>query len=172
MADGIELRRLAARDICGGFACGTPSLDEFIRQYAKQQEKRQQSATTLALIDRDIAGFVSILPGSVESDRLSAVMKGLPRQPVPVLLLARMATDARFRGRQVGSTLLAEVVIAGAQELARSFGCVGIRVDAKPGAVTFYARYGFVSLSSDEPLNAAPMFLSMEKVRAATSPGR
>ncbi|MBN8613943.1 MAG: GNAT family N-acetyltransferase [Deltaproteobacteria bacterium] len=167
MAVALDLRRLSERDVCGGFLCGTPALDDFIRRYAKQQEKRRQSATTLAFMGGDIAGFASILPGAIEPGRLTTLIKGLPRQAVPVLTLARMATDQRFKGCRVGSTLLAKVVIAGAEELARSFGCVGIRVDAKPDSIAFYARYGFVTLDSEVSSITTPMFLTMEKVRAA-----
>ncbi len=171
MTSVLELRRLSQRDLCGGFSCGTEVLDDFIRRYAKQQERRQQSATTLALVAGDIAGFVTCLPGAVDSHRLSSVLTGLPRQPVPVLVLARMATDTRFKGMRVGSTLLGSVVLPNADQLARSLGCVGIRVDAKAAAIAFYARYGFVSLEMDNESLVTPMFLTMEKVRRAADSG-
>lgn len=148
-----ELRRLSQRDLCDGFQCGDASLDTSFHRYAKLQEKRGQSATTLVTIDGVIAAFVTIVASGVDSARLTAMVKGLPRPPVPVLVLARMACDQRHQGAGLGAALLRDVVFAGALKMAADVGCVGIFVDAKPGAVGFYAKYGFAPLA---PVAAAP----------------
>jgi hypothetical protein len=66
-------------------------------------------------------------------------------------------------------------VLALAVRLASDFGCVGVVVDAKPGAVTFYQKLGFVALelvegqSGMRPVPTA-MLLPMAEVEAAVPP--
>lgn len=188
MVGAPEIRRLGQRDLCDGFTSGDEALDAFFRQYAKQNERRSVTATSVAVVDGVLAGFVTVVPSGIDPARLKGLVKGLPRQSAGVLVLARMATDTRFQGKGIGSALLRDVVFAGALELAARFGCVGILVDAKPGAVAFYAKYGFVSLLAETtaaddaiatgsreslPPQTSPtsMFLPLETVRRAASPG-
>jgi predicted N-acetyltransferase YhbS len=96
---------------------------------------------------------------------IKAHVKGLSKFPAPVLLLARMATDTRFQKQGVGARLLDQAVFTRATALADGFGCVGIYVDPKPDAVTFYARHDFVALQVEAV--PPPMFLPMDTVRAA-----
>ena len=80
--------------------------------------------------------------------------------------LARLAVDQQGKG--VGRQLL-NATLALAQRLAQTVGCVGLVVDAKPDAVTFYEGFGFVQLDADagqlgdrpEPV---PMFLELASV--------
>ncbi len=169
MTAALEIRRLSQRDVSGDFSCGSDALDTFVRRYAKQQERREQSATSLAWVDSVLAGFVTILPGSIDASTVVDLVKGLPRQPVPVLVLARMGTDPRFKHLRIGERLLKDVVFAAADELARNLGCIGVRVDAKSGSIGFYERYGFVRLGEADQ-DPVPMFLAMGTLRAALDP--
>jgi GNAT superfamily N-acetyltransferase len=161
----LEIRRLSQQDRCADFASGHERLDEFFRRYAKQHEARQTSATFVARAAETIVGFATIAPMSIPSAPLKGHVKNLSSFPAPVLLLARMATDARFHRRGVGARILREVVLARAVTLADGFGCVGIYVDPKPDAVAFYAKHDFTAL----PIDAAPppMFLPMGTIRRA-----
>jgi hypothetical protein len=56
--------------------------------------------------------------------------------------------------------------------MADEFGCTGVVVDAKPDAVTFYAKYGFIPVEvvegqSDSRPARTPMFLAMRAIRQA-----
>lgn len=117
-------------------------------------------------------GYFTIAPGQIESEDLSAsIGKRLPQYPLPVLRLARLAVDESVRGKGVGRALLGAVVRL-ALEMAERFGCVGIVVDAKPGAVDFYVRFGFTRKIATEVRTAStPMFLSAARIRAARSSG-
>jgi ribosomal protein S18 acetylase RimI-like enzyme len=142
----VELRRLAASDRRDLFDCGDEAINEFLKTKANQSQKRGQSATHVAVRATQVVGFVTVLPGSLEPAVLAAksLVKNLPGQHVPVLLLARMGTT---KGLGLGRRLVEEVVFVEAQRLRDSFGCVGILTDAKPGAVGFYAKLGFVELA-------------------------
>jgi predicted N-acetyltransferase YhbS len=85
-----------------------------------------------------------------------------------VLRLARLAVDARVKGLGVGH-LLVRAILALACRMSDEVGCVGVIVDAKPDAVTFYERLGFRRLApvagelGDRP-QPVPLFLEIERV--------
>jgi hypothetical protein len=61
--------------------------------------------------------------------------------------------------------------------MAEDHGCVGVAVDAKPGAEPFYARYGFRAIDLVEGLSETrprptPMFLPTSEILAAMPPAR
>ena len=170
MLPELEIRRLSRRDPCDRFDAGEgfEPLTRWFRQFAKQNDKRELIAVWVAVSKGNIAAFVSVVPGVIVAERLAGHVKHLPRPPAPVLLLARMATDVQSRGLGLG-THLVHHVFAQAGLLARDFGCVGVGVDAKPGAVKFYERCGFTALPA-EPTGApadgaTPMFISLETAR-------
>lgn len=177
---GFEARRLREPDRLDGFFSGNPDLDTYLQQFAKQNQRKQLSATWLIVDGESIAGFVTVVTGSVERSLLDDVRPRLPQYPVPALILARMAADQRFADHPVG-TLLMRTVFGEAISLAAGSGCAGIYTDAKPAmyglrsADGFYARFGFeVVLRPQNPSGTTGMFLSLKKVRAAlvASPSR
>ncbi len=95
----------------------------------------------------------------------------LPRYPVPVLGLARLAVDQSAQSIGLGSQLL-RFVLKLAAKMAEEVGCAGVVVDAKPGAVDFYAKYGFVPfepLEGDSDARPRPtaMWLPTEAIKKA-----
>jgi GNAT superfamily N-acetyltransferase len=132
------------------FHCGEPELDFYLRRYASQDVRRGIArvfvATTLEESQRP-AGFFSLSAGSVRADSLPPEMaRKLPRYPVPVALLGRLAVDRGFQGRGLGSILLADAcrkVVQASQILA----VASILVEAKDAsAAAFYRHFGFVPL--------------------------
>ncbi|MFO8072150.1 MAG: GNAT family N-acetyltransferase [Polyangia bacterium] len=140
----LEVRLLRPDDDRSGFESGDIELDRFFRRYAGQNQFRHHiGATYVAVEGERILGFATVVPGQIEIEDLPASRKRkLPRYPLPVLRLARLATDRSVRGRGVAKILLGTVLRI-AREMADTVGCVGAVVDAKPQAVGFYQRYGF-----------------------------
>ena len=110
--------------------------------------------------------------GHLELDQLPLLYRRkLPRYPLPILRLARLAVDESFRGSGIGTRLL-KAVLQMALRLAEDFGCTGVVVDAKPAAMPFYEKFGFTPLDPVEGIPAArpqpvPMFLAINKISAA-----
>ena len=164
----LRVRRLEAADDRSSFSSGNEDLDRFFHRYAGQNQFRHHLGTTYLAVDAHelIAGFVTV----TASELTPAVLppqrrKKLPAYPVPVLRVARLAVDARFRGQGVGALLLRSA-LALALELQQRVGCLGVVVDAKRDAVAFYAKLGFVRLDAvaghlgDRP-EPTPMFLEL-----------
>lgn len=169
----MEIRSLRETDDRTIFRSGDPDLDRFLVKYAGQNQFRHHIGTTYVAVENGrILGYATVAAGHIEGDALPvAVRKKLPRYPLPVLRLARLAVDEGSRDRRVGTALLRHVLLA-ALTMAEGYGCIGVVVDAKPGAVDFYGRFGFFPLQADEGRMASrpeptAMFLPLEVVAAA-----
>lgn len=169
----MEIRALRESDDRSQFRSGDADLDRFLHKYAGQNQFRHSVGTTyVAAEDDQLLGYATVAPGQMSADVLPAALRArLPGYPLPILRLGRLAVDARAQGQGVGGALLRHV-LAMALRLADEFGCVGVLVDAKAGAVEFYARFGFVPLDAVEGQSGArpvpvPMFLHVRRIRSA-----
>jgi GNAT superfamily N-acetyltransferase len=172
----MEIRRLREQDDRSQFRSGDDDLDRFFHRFAGQNQFRHYVGVTYVAVEKErILGFVTVTTGQLEGDNLPVtVHRKLPSYPLPVLRLARLAVDEGARGQGLGEQLL-RFAAGLASKMAKDYGCVGIVVDAKPQAIEFYAKYGFVELAAVEGASDArprptPMFLAMRAI-AATGKG-
>jgi GNAT superfamily N-acetyltransferase len=147
---GYRVRPLDASTDVAEFHCGQGQLDEYIRRYASQDVRRNVARVFVATPDeeaRRVAGFYTLSAGSVScSDLPESLARKLPKYPVPVALIGRLAVDSRFQGKGLGSILLADACRKVAQASA-VLAVAGIVVDAKDdSAAAFYRHFGFVPL--------------------------
>lgn len=176
-AEGVAVRKLRPDDDRSGFRSGEPELDRFFAHYAGQNQFRHHLGTTYVAVSTTgrILGFATVTASELAPRALASVRARRPSgYRLPVLRLARLAVDEREKGRGVGALLLRAVFdLAG--RMADDLGCVGVVVDAKPGAVAFHAKLGFVPLDveggelGDRP-SPQPMFLELTQLGAASSP--
>jgi len=169
----MEIRALQEGDDRSQFHSGDPDLDRFFRRFAGQNQfKHYLGVTYVAVEGACITGFATVAPGHLEVDDLPVTLrKRLPRYPLPVLRLARLAVDQAVRGQGLGRQLLL-FVLKLALQMSSDYGCVGVVVDAKPEAVEFYKKYGFVSVdlmegASDARPSPIPMFLATSAIARA-----
>jgi GNAT superfamily N-acetyltransferase len=171
----MEIRALRKEDDRSSFQSGAPELDRFFRQFAGQNQFKYHIGVTYVAVDRGrILGFATIAPGHIEIDDLPVPeRKKLPRYPLPVVRLARLAVDESAQGQGVGAQLL-RFVLTLAVRLETDYGCTGVIVDAKPEAIPFYSKYGFMAVDavegqSDARPQPTAMFLSMGAIKGAAS---
>ena len=97
---------------------------------------------------RVITGFYTLSAASIAAETLPETWrKKLPRYPVPVALLGRLAVSQKSHGQGLGSILLVDACkrVAAASE---TLAVAAIVVDAKsPTAAAFYQHFGFIELS-------------------------
>jgi len=172
----IEIRPLRETDDRTTLRSGDPDLDRFFARYAGQNQFRHHIGTTYVAIEGGrILGYATVAPGNVEGEALPpAYVRKLPAYPLPVLRLARVAVDETMHDRGLGKALLRHVFVL-ALKMSEDYGCAGVVVDAKPGAVQFYARFGFSPLEVSEGEIEArpkptPLFLPLELITAALLP--
>lgn len=168
----LKIRRLAPGDDRNAFRSGDAELDRFFLCYAGQNQFRHHLGTTYVAIDEagGIAGFATVTASEVAPSAMGTTRRrSAPKYPLPVLRLARLAVDERSKGQEIGGLLL-RAVFSLAQKMAEEVGCVGVVVDAKPGAVAFYEKLGFLRLETvsgelgDRP-QPIPMFLELGQLR-------
>lgn len=91
----MEIRILLEADDRSRFTSGDPELDRFFQWFAGQSQFRYHLGTTYVAVEGvDVVGFVTVSPGQIEIDDLPAARRHqIPRYPLPVLRLARLAVD-------------------------------------------------------------------------------
>ena len=169
----VCVRRLEPRDDRTGFRSRNIDLDRFFQRYAGQNQFRHHIGTTYVAVQADrIVGFVTVSSGEMVAEKLAkSLRRRLPAYPLPILRLARLAVDERFQGHGIGRLLL-RAMLTLALEMRDRLGCIGIVVDAKPDAVTFYSSLGFTPIDlisgalGDRPEPVA-MFLPIGQIAAA-----
>lgn len=158
------VEELASDHERSGFSCGHESLDEFLRRYAGQNQKTGVSRTFVALRagERVVRGYYSLAAGAVAlADLREEQRKRLPKYPVPVAHLGRLAVDRGSQGQGLGEFLLIDALrrIEGAAE---SIGIHAVEVVAIDEAARgFYLKYGFAEMR-DDPHH---LYVSLKVVR-------
>ena len=172
----MEIRALRPSDNRSAFESGDETLDSFFHRFAGQNQFRHHLGVTYVAVDGGrILGFATVAPRHIDVEDLPIpARKKLPRYPVPVLGLARLAVDKSAQRVGVGAQLL-RFVNKLAAKLADDVGCAGVVVDAKPGAADFYARYGFTPFEalegqSDARPRPTAMWLPIQAIKAASEP--
>lgn len=151
------------------FDCGDEDLNRYLRQFADRHAKRGISRTFIAYPLAEpsrIIGYLTIATGSVAHE--AAVSdESLPRHPIPVLHLGRLAVALAYQSQGVlGPGLLAEAY-AIALRLAETVGCYAIDVIAKTErARRFYERQGFVQLRDGD----YHLWIRLKDIRASQEP--
>lgn len=157
------VRKLSPSDPVAGFDCGEPGLNNYLQRFALAGQRAHSSQTYVVLTGREIAGFYSLAVGAAApAEATGRVMKGLSRQPVPVMLLARLAVALPHQGRGLGTALLRDALLrtAAAADIA---GIRALLVHAKDDAArAFYLRYEFEPSPTD-PLH---LFLLLKDLKA------
>jgi GNAT superfamily N-acetyltransferase len=139
-----------------GFSCGEPALDEYLAKYALANDRAGASRSFVMLgEDRTVIGFYSLAAGQVAFlDASERLHLGLSKNPVPIILLARLAVDSRRQGRGIGSALVRDA-IRKVLEASQFVGIRAITVQAKnEKAAAFYRAIAFEPFPGD-PLKLA-----------------
>ena len=143
------------------FDCGVPALNDYLKRYALQNQKKYAARTYVATRGNRIVGYYSLAYGSVSLEEATqSVKSGLPRHPIPVMLLARLAVDSTEQGHGLGTALLKDALLRTIQA-AEIAGLRAMLVHAKDdSAKRFYEKYGF----EPSPIDAYHPFLKLADI--------
>lgn len=153
-----EPRPLTAIHRPDSFGCGETSLDEWLRRRAFANQLSGASRT-FVLADRggNIFAYYAMAAGAVSHrEATGAVRRNMP-DPVPVLVLARLAVDRRIRGLGLGGALLQDAVKR-ALIVSQNAGVRALLAHAlNDEAKRFYEHYGF----QESPLHPMTLMLRL-----------
>lgn len=126
--------------------CGVEALDRWLRQSARVAARAGTAATYVLCRGEDLIGYYALAMSSVAHEQAPGrLRRGMP-DPVPVVLLARLALDRREQGAALGGHLLADA-LARSVRGGREFGARAVVVDAvNDEAAAFYRHFDFRDL--------------------------
>jgi GNAT superfamily N-acetyltransferase len=161
------VRKLAELDEVESFDCGQPALNQFLQRFALINQKSNSAQTYVCCLSGSVVGYYSLVVGSVESSAASPrVAKGIPKHPIPVMILARLAIDLRHQRTGLGTALLKDALMRTAQA-ADIAGIRALLVHAKDeSARKWYLNWEFEPSPSD-PLH---LFLLMKDIKSNLYP--
>jgi GNAT superfamily N-acetyltransferase len=145
------------------FDCGEPALDEWLRRYAGQNRRRDTAATwVITDAENTVVAYSSVAMTGI--DRTAApdpLGKGAP-DPVPALLLGRLAVDRRHAKLGIGTALTTHV-LATAVELNQKAACRAVVVTAlNPTARAWWEHLGFHPFYPGDPADLDLYLLTSE----------
>ncbi|HEX3150349.1 MAG TPA: GNAT family N-acetyltransferase [Gemmataceae bacterium] len=158
------IEALGKDHIRDAFDCGKPPLNEFLRSHAGQYERKEIGRTFVAVAAGSpvAVGYYTLAAGSVEPARLPVKhAKKLPRHPIGVVLLGRLAVDRSAQGKHLGGDLLIDASIR-CVRTANQVGVFALTTSAiDDEAARFYGRFGFLPFVD----NPHHLFLPVETLR-------
>ena len=162
MSDVRRVEKLRRDHPVENFDCGREELNRYLVRYAWQNQQASGAQTYVGIVGEVIVGYHTLAVGHVTlEDAPERLTKGLAKHPVPIMLLARLATDLRWQGKGVGKTLLRDAM----QRTLQAGDIAGIRalaVHAKNEAARhFYEHFDFVPSPTD-PMH---LFVLLKDVR-------
>jgi GNAT superfamily N-acetyltransferase len=152
-----------ARHDRSDFDSGEPALDEWLRRYAGQNRRRDTAATwAIATPEGQVVAYASLAMTAIDRSAAPTPVAKQPPDPVPALLLGRLAVDHRSAGLGVGTALVAHV-LATAVELNAKAACRAVVVTALHArARAWWERLGFHPFHSDNPSDTDLYLLTSE----------
>jgi GNAT superfamily N-acetyltransferase len=139
------------------FDCGEPVLNDWLRRRALQNQQSGASSTYVVLDRMRIVGYYSLAAGSVAREAAPGRVKRNVPDPVPVVVLARLAVDRDYHGQGLGRALLRDAILRTLQA-ADIIGVRAILVHAlSEQAKRFYEDCGFVP----SPINPLTLMVTV-----------
>jgi GNAT superfamily N-acetyltransferase len=143
------------------FECGELTLDNWLRKRALANQVSGASRTFVACRAAHVVGYYAIAAGGIISHEAPGRLRRNMPDPIPMMILGRLAVDRREQGKGLGSLLLRDAV-ARTHRLAREMGIAGLLVHAiSPAAKRFYEHWGFVE-SPHNPMTLVARLKDLE----------
>ncbi len=146
------------------FESGVAPLDDWLKRRARRNELEGASRTFVVCTARRVVGYYSLAAGSV-SHRVATgkIRRNMP-DPVPVVLLGRLAVDHAWQGRGLGADMLRDAAI----RCLAAAGIIGARAilahAISPDAKAFYENHGF----RPSPVEPMTLMVTIEEARNGT----
>jgi predicted N-acetyltransferase YhbS len=148
-------RPISDADDAAAFDSGEPTLDDYLRKRALANHVGGASRCFVTTYDGRIVGYYALSTGAVShADSAGKFRRNMP-DPIPVVLLSRLAVDRKHQRCGLGESLLRDA-IARSVKIARDIGVRAVLVHAlHDEARRFYTRYQF------EPSHTDPLHMML-----------
>ncbi|WP_245576330.1 GNAT family N-acetyltransferase [Desulfovibrio cuneatus] len=148
------------------FSCGEHLLDDWLRQRAMKNELSGATRTYVVCSGKAVVGYYSLAVGSIEHQFTPGSIRRNMPQPIPVMLLARLAVDQNHTGQNMGTGMLRDALLRTLQA-ATIAGIRALLVHAlHERAASFYLNRGFIV----SPFDPLVLLLNLDHARATIAP--
>lgn len=143
-----------------GFSCGEVSLDHWLQKRALSNQFGGASRTYVSVDQaQKVIGYYALAAGAVSHQIATSRIKRNMPDPVPVLILGRLAVDIRAQGMKLGAALLQDAVRR-TMQVSQEIGVRALLVHAlNDSAKQFYSRFGFMP----SPVHPMTMLLELDQ---------
>ena len=154
---------LAAAHRLDDFECGEAVLDDWLKRRALSNQASGASRTFVVTDEGgQVRGYYAMAAGAVSHQHATSSARRNMPDPVPVMVLARLAVDRRAQGLRLGAALLLDAVNR-AVAVSQNAGVRALLVHAlHEKARQFYEHYGFHS----SPTHPMTLMLRLSNVKA------
>lgn len=143
------------------FDCGVASLNQWIRQQALKNERSGASRSFVVCEDSEVVGYYALAVGSILRQNAPGKIKRAMPDPIPIMVLGRLAVDLRLQGSGLGSGLLRDGLLR-TYAISKQAGIRALLVHAlSEDAKNFYLHHGFQS----SPIEPLTMMLSLQDIQ-------
>jgi uncharacterized protein (DUF1778 family)/GNAT superfamily N-acetyltransferase len=147
------------------FDSGVPELDTWLKRRALQNEASGASRTYVVTAEGRVVGYYALATGAVAPQHATGKVRRNMPEPIPVMILGRLAVDRKYQGRGLGSALLKD----GLRRTLNAAAIVGIRAvllhAVSEAAKRFYEHAGFAS----SPVDPMTMMLTLADAQRASA---
>jgi GNAT superfamily N-acetyltransferase len=159
-ADVSAPEHLDAHHDIAAFDSGTPDLDLWLKRRALTNEALGASRTYVVCASGRVVGFYALATGAVAHEAVTGRVRRNMPDPIPVMVLARLAVDRAYQGRGLGRALLRDALLRTLQA-AEIVGIRAVLVHAlSPSAKQFYLQAGF----TEAPLSPMTLLVALTDV--------
>ncbi len=156
-------RPLAESDDLSSFDCGEPALDDWLRRRARANQASGASRTYVVCEGTRVVAYYALASGAVDLEEATGRLRRNMPDPVPVVVLGRLAIDRMWRKRGLGRALAKDALLRVLQA-AEAIGVRGVLVHAlSQEAAAFYETIGF----EPAPLDPGTLMATLADLRAA-----
>jgi GNAT superfamily N-acetyltransferase len=158
-----------ARHDRSDFDSGEPALDDWLIRYAGQNRRRHTAATwVIATPDGQVVAYASLAMTAIDRSAAPAAVAKHAPDPVPALLLGRLAVDKRYATLGVGTALVTHV-LATAVDINTKAACRAVVVTAlHERARRWWEHLGFHPFHPDDPTDT-DLYLLTTEIKATLS---
>lgn len=145
------------------FCCGVESLDVWLKRRALSNQRSGASRTFVVCEGCRVFAYYALAASAVGADMATGRLRRNMPDPIPVVVLGRLAVDQTLQGRGIGRALVRDACLR-VMAAADAIGIRGMLVHAlSPQARAFYECVGF----EPSPLEPMTLMATLADVRAA-----
>lgn len=148
------------------FCSGVDSLDLWLKKRALTNEKKDVSRTYVVCVGDRVIGYYTLAAGSVQREIVAKNLQRNMPNPIPVMLLGRLAVDQDWVKRGIGKGMLRNAILQ-TLKAAEIVGMKAVLVHAiSEEAQQFYERCGF----SPSPIEPMTLMITIKAIKNSLEP--